>query len=158
MGRMYTGEFNGAAVSAVQDIFQIGAPSDAIVVIHEIRITQDTEEGDAAAEMFEILANRFVSPGVNGSGGAALTARPLQSGDAAFGGTYEQDNTTVMSGGTATVVFRESFNVQVGFFWTPPPPAQLILSPDQFFVVSTVETPTDAIDFVGTITFEEIGG
>ena len=57
MGRLYTAQFSAVAVSAAQDLFEIVAPSDAIVKIHNIRLGQTSDVGDAAEEILLIKLN-----------------------------------------------------------------------------------------------------
>ena len=55
MGRMYSAVFEQVAVSVAQDLFEINAPADAIVVVHSCVITQSSDAGDSEAEMLPIL-------------------------------------------------------------------------------------------------------
>lgn len=154
MGRMYTASVGAVAVTAAQDFFELVAPSDAVVVIHSIYIGQYTDAGDSEAEMLPVQINRNTA---SGSGGSALTARPHEVGDAAFGGTVEANNTT-QAGGTETVLVQEAFNIQAGWFYKPTPEERIVLSPSGQIVVELPVAPTDSITMQGSITFEEIGG
>jgi hypothetical protein len=98
MGRLYTAQFNAVAVTAQQDFFEVVAPADAIVVIHEFGLSQVTEVGDAAEEMLSVLMKSGQT--TSGSGGTTPTGIPIELGDAAFGGTVEANNTTKASAGT----------------------------------------------------------
>ena len=100
MGRMYTAAFKDTAVTAVQDLFEVSAPSDAVVVIHNWFVVQKTETGDAAEEMLLLTTNRGVGSVTSGSGGASVTPHPIADGDTAFGGTVERNNTTIMAVGS----------------------------------------------------------
>lgn len=152
-GRMYTGVFNAVAVTAQQDFFELVAPADAIVVVHEIHITNTT---DTDSEMLNISIKRGQT--TSGSGGTAVTANPNSLGDAAFGGTVEANNTTKASAGTITTHHAEGVNVINGFHYIPVPKARLILSPSQRMTVELQTTPADSITMSGVIIFEEIGG
>lgn len=154
MGRMYTASFNGVAVDAIQDLFEVNAPSDAIVKIHSITITQSSDVGDAAAEMLRIQLSK--APTASGSGGSTPTARPLETGDAAFGGTVEANNTTQATG--TVVIDEEAFNIQAGYFYRPTPEERIVLSPSERFVVELPVAPADELTMSGSITIEEIGG
>lgn len=150
MGRMYSAVFEEVAVSAVQDLFEINAPADAIVIIHGFEISQSS---DTDSEMLNLLVHRASA---SGSGGSAPTASPLEVGDAAFGGTVEVNNT---SQGTEGVhIHAASFNVLNGYMWMPTPEMRPVISPSGRLVVELQTAPADALTMSGTIYFEEVGG
>lgn len=153
MGRIYSATFEQVAVSAAQDLFEINAPSDAIVAVHAVSISQSSDAGDVEAEQLNLLIHRGST---SGSGGSSLTARPLQTGDAAFGGTIEANNTTQSTEGV--ILHSESFSVVAGtsIIWTPE--LRPIISPSGRLIVELQTTPADALTMSGTIYFEEIGG
>src|SRR6187399_3083052 len=103
MGRIYTAVSKGIAVTAAQDIFEISAPSDAIVVVHGFELFQATELGDAAEEQLLFTTNRGVGATTSGSGGSSVTPQPREDGDAAFGGTVERNNTSQMAAGSGSL-------------------------------------------------------
>ena len=156
MGRIYTAQFNGVAVAAQQDLFEIVAPADAIVVIHDLEISQLSDVKDAEEEMLLLLMKSGST--TSGSGGSAPTAIPKELGDAAFGGTVEANNTTKASVGTIVTHYAWHWNVRVPFqkIWTPE--TRPILSPSRRGTIELATTPADSITMGGTITFEEIGG
>jgi hypothetical protein len=155
MGMMYAASFGAVAVTAAQDVFEITAPSNKCVVLHEIAIEQASDAGDAQAELLRIQAIRgFTS---SGSGGSGVTPAPLESGSAAAGSTVEANNTTVATTGATATLFDRAFNVQIGFFWQPTPECRIVLSPSQRLVVRNT-APADALTMHGTMIFEEIGG
>lgn len=154
MGRMYTASFEGVAVTAIQDLFELVAPADAIVVLHSAFIGQSSDAADAEAEMLQVSISRFT--GTSGSGGTSPTVNPHQIGDSAFGGTVEANNTT--QGLTTTVVKSETFNVQAGWYYQPTPEERLVLSPSGKLVIELPTAPADSLTMSGSITFEEIGG
>ena len=90
LGRMYSAQVSAIVVTVVQDLWELNAPSDSIVVIHSARIAQYSDVGDAAAEMLPLQISR--SSGTTGSGGTTPTARPHNLGTVAFGGTVEANN------------------------------------------------------------------
>lgn len=153
MGRMYSATFEEVAVTVPQDLFEINAPADAIVVVHGLVISQSTEAGDAASEQLNILIHRGST---SGSAGSTPTATPMEVGDAAFGGTVEANNTTQSTEGVQ--VHAENFNVMAGLalWWTPE--TRPVISPSGRLIVELQSTPTDSITMSGTVYFEEIGG
>ena len=156
MGRIYTAQFTDVAVSAIQDLFEIVAPADAIVVIHDLHLSQKSDVGDAAEEILNIQLTSGHT--TSGSGGSAPTAIPVELGDAAFGGTVEANNTTQAVSGTIVTHYSWDWNIRGPFdkIWTPE--TRPILSPSCRACVELPAAPADAITMSGTITFEEIGG
>jgi hypothetical protein len=155
MGMMYAATFGAVAVTAAQDVFEIAAPSDKCVVIHEIVVEQSSDAGDAQAELLRIQAIRGFT--TSGSGGSPVTPAPLENGNAAAGSSVETNNTTVATIGTTATLFDRAFNVQIGFFWQPTPECRIVLSPSQRLVVR-IPAPADSLTVHGTMIFEEIGG
>lgn len=153
MGRVYSASFEEVAVTAVQDLFELVAPADAAVSVHSITITQSSDAGDAQAEMLPILIHRGTA---TGSGGSVVTPSPLSVGDGAFGGVVEANNTTQSVEGT--FLHAEAFNIQIGFYYLPPPEDRPIVSPSALFIVELQGAPSDELTMNGTIVFEEIGG
>ena len=155
MSRIYTAQFSAVAVSAAQDLFEIVAPSDAIVKIHNIRLGQTSDVGDAAEEILLIKLNSGAT--TSGSGGGSYTPVPIELGDAAFGGTCEINNTTQAADGTIVTHHAWPWNVRGPFEIIFEPETRPVLSPSRRCVL-TIPAPADALTMMGTITFEEIGG
>ena len=155
MGRMYTAIFAGVTVDQIQDLFELNAPSDAVVILHSITLGQDTDYGDADAEGLEVRISRATG---SGSGGTAPTARPHEVGSPAFGGTVEVNNTTQATG--TTELYVDVFNIQAGWQYRPTPEERFVLSPSGRLVLELTTDPQDSAGVVmsGSITFEEIGG
>ncbi len=154
LGRVYTAQVSAIAVTAIQDFIEVNCPSDAVVIIHSIRIAQYSDVGDAAAEMLPVQITR--ATGTAGSGGTTPTARPHQVGTVAFGGTVEVNNTT--QAGTTTVVLSDSFNIRSGWFYNPPEDERIVISPSGVLVVELPVAPADELTMEGSVTFEELGG
>jgi hypothetical protein len=154
MGRMYTltGSVSGATTAI--DLLRVSAPTDAVVVVHRIHITQETEFGDAESEQIDIIVARAST---DGSGGSTVTAAKLESGDAAFGGSAVSGNST-QSTLTTPHIINETFPVQAGFYWVPTPEEKIVLSPSGRLVVELSTAPNDSIDFRFFMVIEEIGG
>ena len=153
MGRIYTATFEEVAVSAAQDLFEVIAPSNGVVVVHGLMLTQSSDAGDAQSEQLNILIHRGTA---TGTGGTSVTPRTLDVGDSAFGGTCEANNTTQSVEGA--FIHAENFNVMAGLaiWWTPE--TRPVLSPSGLFIVELQTTPADSLTMSGTLYFEEIGG
>jgi hypothetical protein len=157
MGLVYTAVFNAVAVTAQQDFFELVAPSDAVVKVHRILITQSTEVGDAAEEGLNVLIKRGATTSGSG-GGTPPTPQPTEFGFPAAGSTVEINNTTKASAGTIQTLWAENWNIRTPYEWLPTPECQLFLSPSQRLTVELATTPADSITMSGTLVFEEIGG
>lgn len=155
MGRIYTAQFNGVVVTAQQDLFEIVAPSTAIVVIHELCLSQTTELGDAAEEQLLLLMKSGQT--TTGSGGSAPAKVPLLVGDAASGATVAANNTTKATAGTIVTHHAWNWNVRVPFqmIWTPE--TRPVLAPSRRGTVELATTPADSITMAGYLVWEEIG-
>jgi len=156
MGRMYTAVFNNVAVTAIQDLFELVAPADSVVLLHDIHLSQNTDVGDAAEEVLRIeLTSGHTT---SGSGGAAVTPVPVSLGDAAFGGTCEANNTTQASAGTIVTKYVWNWNIRVGFDKIFTPETRPVISPSTRMCLELPAAPADSVTMSGSITFEEIGG
>lgn len=154
MGRMYSAVLDAQAVAAVCELFFIAAPSDAIVVIHEISITQD---GSETSEQLPL--NVFRTATDQAAKGAANTPAPLQSGDAAFGGTVRTNILTAETFATeTTMLLRQSQNILNGWQILPTPECRIVLSPSGMLVIKLDAAPSASINISGYVIFEEIGG
>ena len=153
MGRMYSATFEEVAVTVVQDLFQILAPADSVVVLHGLVISQSSDAGDSESEQLNILIHRGST---DGSGGSLPTPTPLHLGDAAAGTVVEANNTT--QGTEGTFIHSESFNVMAGLqiWWTPE--TRPIISPSDLLHIELQTAPADSLTMSGVIYFEEIGG
>lgn len=160
MGRIHTAVFKDIAVTVAQDLFEIAGPTDAITVVHGFTISQKTEYGDAMEEQLLLTTNRGVGTVTSGSGGATVTPHAREDGDAAYGGTVERNNTTIMAVGTGTLEELEvvAWNVRVPLQIIYTPETRPIISPGNRWTLELETAPTDSITMSGTITFEEIGG
>lgn len=159
MGRKYTAFFEGVAVTAQQDFFEILAPSDAVIVLHDIDLSQTTEFGDAAEEQLLIRMVRGVGAVTSGNGTSA-TVNPIEDGDTATGATVEKNGTTkmVVGSGTLEQLAAWAWNVRIPFVKIFTPETRPVISPGNRLTIELATTPADSITMNGTITFEEIGG
>ena len=153
MGRMYAIVFEEVAVTVVQDLFEIVAAADSVVILHSVVITQSSDAGDAQDEQLSVLFHRGST---SGSGGSAVTPSPLSLGDAAFGGTAEANNTT--QGTEGTFLHAEAFNTRAGLQYRPTPEERITISPSARLIIELQTAPADSLTMSGTAIVEEIGG
>jgi len=156
LGRCYSAFFNDVTVTAAQDLFELNAPADAIVVLMEVHISQQLEIGDAMEEMLNILIKTGAT--TSGSGGSAPTAVPRSLGDPAFGGTVEANNTTKATAGTIVTHAADWWNVRIPFDKVFTPETCIVVSPSARLTVELVAAPADTMDISGHIVFAEVGG
>lgn len=155
MQRMYSAVFEAISVSAVQDFFELTAPSTAVVCVHEVHITQDAGE---TSEQLPIHLIRVPATVTSGSGGASVTPRKMMTGSPAAASTVERNNTTVATtSGTLEVLRRQGDNVLNGWHWVFTPETRLWLAPSGVLVVRLATAPGAALTMSGEIVFEEVG-
>ena len=150
MGRIYVASDSIAAFAGGGDIVEIEAPADGIVKLHDFSIHQSSTETDDSAAIELIRAT------TGGTGGGAITARPLEVGDAAFGGLVDEANSTAAAG-TVTVLYRWGWSALAGLdkVWTPE--TRPVISPSGRLVLRMVGAIT-GVTLDWSATFEEIGG
>jgi hypothetical protein len=155
MGRKYSLSFSAVSVSAAQDLFELVAATGKPIAIHEIRIGQTSDAGDAQDEMLQVSLIR--GHATSGSGGTgSLTPASLNANDSACGITdAEINNTTVASTGTPVTVLTDAFNVRSGWLYMPTPECRPIIAAGTRFNVR-ITAPADAVTMSGTVTFEEL--
>lgn len=153
MPRMYSISFDGIAVTAAVDLFEILPASQKPVSLHGLFLSQSSDVGDTEEEILRINVVRGNT--TSGSGGASVTPRPMDSNSTAAGATCERTNTTAASAGTAVTLHSEAFNIRTGYglWWTPEtrPRAQNAT----LIVVRLAAAPSDSLTMSGTLYFEE---
>jgi hypothetical protein len=161
MGRMYVAPISAVSVSAICELFVIMAPNDAAVIIHEIFISQDTQE---ISEQLPLSIFRTATD--QSAKGTSITPAPLHSGDAAFGGTVRSNILTAATFATVTTLLMiQSQNILNGWHILPTPECRIILSPGVAttttganLVIKLDTAPSVALPISGYVVFEEIGG
>jgi hypothetical protein len=145
-----------AAVSsgtAAQDLVEVVAGADRRIIIHGWEIGQSTEAGDAQDEQLRLELIRGFT--VSGSGGSSFTPLPLDPAMDAFEGTAEINNTTLANTGTAETMHATGFNVRAGHLWIPTPEMRVTIAKSGRVVLRLNQAPADAINFSGSLYFEE---
>ena len=149
--------FSGEDVTAVEDLFEITAPSDAVVVIHKIEWAQS-----GASQTDEILAHsfkRYTSDSTSGSGGSSVTPQStMSSGGVAAGSTAERNNSTQITGGTLKQEILVALNAMRSGSRDLLGRNQIVLSPSERFVWSLNDAPTSTLTTHCSVYFSEIGG
>lgn len=156
MGRMYSVAVSAVSVSAAQDVFELRPADDKPIKIHEVRLSQYSDAGDAQDEMLSVTIIRGFT--TSGSGGSTPTPAPLgSSAGSAAGCAAEANNTTVATTGTTATLVADAFNVRAGWLYVPTPECRPGCSQADTSIVVRITAPADAITFNATCLFEEEG-
>lgn len=151
IGRLYSVAIGGEAHTAADTLIEIAAPADAVVLLERAYI------GQSSFDTSENLACKIQDVATTGTG-TTSTARPLQTGDAAFGGTVKTNLTVEPTYGTA-VHLEQGFNVLSGFLWTPANDDEVItVSPSALVGIMLDVAPSASMNFHYGCTVREIGG
>lgn len=151
MGVIYQGGVAAVAVTAAQDVFEIVAPATHIIDIREVRISQYSDAGDAAAELLSVQILRGYT--TSGSGGSTPTLYSLR-GAGSPAGTYEANNTTVAQTAGGKIALADSINVQAGWWYRPPADERISVQPGERVVVR-ITAPADSITVNASLVVEE---
>lgn len=157
-GRIYSSSFDGVAVTAVQDLFEVVSAATAMFEVLSVHLSQETEVADAAEEMLTIAIQAHSGAFSSGSGGSTPAVVPTHLGDAAAVTVVEANNTTEISSGTAVTHAIHNWNIRVplDIIWIPE--TRIWVSPTDAFTVTLLTTPADSITMGGTVYFREVGG
>lgn len=147
MGRKYSVLMDAISVTTAQDLVRITGPADAVLIIHEVLVTQEsTETSDQSA----VQVMRASTAGT----GSAYTAKLLEGGDAAFGGTAVTNLTAPTTPGD--ILWRLGGDVRAGWHYLPTPEARIIVPPSGIAVVR-IDVDITAANLSCVVIFEEIG-
>ncbi len=162
MGRFYSIPITRQAVSTIIDLWELLAASGKPFYLHEIRLGQASDYGDAAAEGLAIEIKRGIG-NTSGSGGSSGTAQKHATNDAAGGVTAEILNTTqaVAGGGSLTTIQSDAFNAQAGYQYLPPPEQRLLFLAAESCIISLqgasgTAGPADELTVSGNVIIEEL--
>jgi len=144
---MYSASFADVAVSAVQDLFQLGAASNVGITIHQVRI-------GCEATVSEALRIR-IARATAGTVAGGVTPRALDTGFATADTLVDINDTTVLTIGN--ILWEDWFNVVTGFNYFPTPETRPGIPGGGLFVINLPAAPGGAIDMSGSIIFSERG-
>lgn len=156
LGRIYTASFNAVAISAAQDLLEILGSADSVLRLREFHFTQSSDAGDSESEQLLVSFRRVTGSPTSGSGGSTVTPVAKRTGDPAFGGTVEANNTTQLSGGTNSLYGIEAGNVMAGVHYMPPEDDMPITAGATRILIELEAAPADAITGSGYAVIEEI--
>jgi len=150
MGRMYILSNTVAAFTGPKTLFEIGALTNTVLRVHRMSLTQSTSETDDSTL---ITYGTYTASGT----GTSITANieALDPGDAAFGGTAEDNHTVDITTGEI-ILGREGISVLAGYQKIFTPEERPIVPGAGFFAFN-VDTALTAVTIVYEVVFEEIG-
>lgn len=151
---MQVSQFNGVAITAQQDLFELLAPTSTRVKLYMVKLTQTTEVGDAMEENLSILFKRGQT--TTGSGGSTATPVALSAVDTAGSSTVKANNTTKASGGTIVTFDADVWYERSPYLWLPVPEARPIITANTRMTIELATTPADSITANGYLLFEEL--
>jgi hypothetical protein len=156
MGRVYTISYTGTITNAGgdSDLLELLPADDKPVKLRGLLLSQVSEVGDAAEEGLRISLVRFPATVTSGSGGSAVTPKPMDSADAAAGVAAECNNTTVATtSGTADTLAEIGWNERNSPYemWFPDERFAPKAKQGEALLVRLQTTPAD--DFTGCFTF-----
>ena len=149
-GRAYTATLDAQATTQAFDLIEILAPSDGVVVVDKVSVSQETATASAAG------AVQIHYSTSTGSTGASITATPVDQGDAAFGGTVTGATTSAST--EAAIIYREAWNVLAPWIWHPTPEERAVVTPGEGIVVRLDTYPASTMSVSAVVSFREIGG
>jgi len=156
MGRIYTAPFVSIAVTVVQDLWELLLPSDLVVLIHAIELTQRTS---TTSEILSVSLKLIPLTVTSGSGGGTITPSKNDEGDITSSVTVERNNTTrASSSGSIETKRQWDWNIIPGLHKTFTPDMRPVLSPSSTYVVGLEIAPGTSMNISGVLTYEEIGG
>ena len=149
---LYAAVFDGVSVSAIADLFYLKPPSTRAVIIHEIRISQETSE---TSEQLPLKMFRTATD--NAANGTANTPAPLRA-DGTVASTVRTAITGASLAAETTLLRVESENVLGGWHYLPTPEDRIHIPPGgNGFVVKLKTAPAAALTLDGVMVFEEVG-
>ena len=150
---VYYAPFTDVAIAAVQDFFEILAPSNAPVRVLRINISQNTSE---TSEQLSIVVKKVTGAPTSGSGGSTVTpVAARQDVSRAFAGTVEINNTTALTGGTQNEFWQEGFNQLAGYEWRATPEDVIECGPSERIVINLPAAPGASVNMNGLVVIEE---
>lgn len=155
---LYTVTFSAVAVSAAQDLFEIVAPANARLLIHEIRVGQYSDFGDAQSEILSIKIVRGDT--VSGSGGSTATPRSIEPWGGTSAVTSVEINNTTVANTSGVDLIADTFNVAAGWWWDAADrdKKHMRIGVEKLARLCVrITAPADALTMNGTLVYEEVG-
>lgn len=152
MSRIFKVGFENISVTAIQDLFGIYAGSVKAFEVLALTLGQITSTTVAG---LRISGEILTSPVVSGSGGAAGTLYPTGIDRTAATITARTNDTVQATAAAEELVHADVYNVINGYQWKWAP-GQLVILPNQAFVLSLDTAPSGTQVTNGSLTVGEL--
>jgi hypothetical protein len=154
MGSLYVSVFDGISTTTAAELFYLKPSSTRAVVIHEVRITQETDE---ASQQLPLKLYRTATD--SSANGTANTPAPLNPNAAASVGATVRTHVAAGTSAETTVLRVEAENVLGGWQYLPTPETRIVVpAGGNGFVVKLKTAPGGSgLTLSGFMIFEEIG-
>lgn len=149
-GRNYVLSNSIASFTGPKTVFEIGAATNTVLLIHRIKVSQSTSETDDST----LLTWGYYTASGTGTSVAA-NVEALDPGDAAFGGTAEDNHTVDIATGEI-ILGREGISTLAGFEKIFLPESRPVIPGAGFFALNLDAAITSAT-LVYECEFEELG-
>lgn len=150
MARMYVLSNTIATFTGPKTIVEIGALTDTVCLIHRIKVGQSTSETDDST----LLEWGYYTASGTGTNIVA-NVEPLDPGDAAFGGTAEDNHTVDIATGEI-ILGREGISLLAGFEKIFLPDSRPVVPGGDFFAIQ-LQAAVTSVTLVYEVEFQEIG-
>ena len=152
--RVYAVPFKNFSVAGAQDIVGIYAGSAKALEIHEIRLGQTTI---TTAAQLRLTLRRLPATVTSGAGGGTVTPVPQNKNDTAASFTARFNDTTPAStSGTALDYTPDVWNLVNGYDMLYAPEDRPVLNPNEAFIVSLDQAPSQSINCSGVAIVAEL--
>ena len=156
-GASYTSVIDGVAATTAIEFFFLSCPTDAVVFLEEVCITQDTIELSE-----QLVLKLWRTATANEAVGTANTPAPREIGTSAFGGTT-RTMLAAASSAVTTLMLREGQNILNGWLWKGSfEDPLLVLGPTAGVAsrcaIGLHNAPAASTTFSGYMKFREISG
>lgn len=138
----------------MQDVLGIYAGSAKALEIHEIRLGQTTI---TTAAQLRVTLRRLPASVTAGSGGSTPTPVPQNKNDTAASFTaHANDTTQATTNGTALDYTPDVWNLVNGYDMLYAPEDRPVVNPNEAFIVSLDQTPSQALNCSGVAIVSEL--
>lgn len=152
--RVYAVPFKNVSIAAAQDVIGIYAGSAKALEIHEIRLGQTTI---TTAAQLRLTLRRLPATVTSGSVGSASTPVPQNKNDTAASFTARVNDTTqATTSGTAIDYTPDVWNLVNGYDMLYAPEDRPVINPNEAFVVSLDQAPSQSINCSGVAIVAEL--
>ena len=152
--RVYAVPFKNVSISAVQDVIAIYAGSAKALEIHEVRLGQTTV---TTAAQLRLTLRRLPATVTAGSGGTTPIPTPQNRNDTAATFTaHANDTAQASTSGTGVDYTPDVWNLVNGYDMLYAPEDRPVVNPNEAFIVSLDQTPSQALNCSGVALVAEL--